>query len=199
MTSRAPSAKTAENVERLCAEGVGKAAARDRLVVTFVCPQCGANLDKELARGLCPDPFPCSTTPCGHVFSPPPDFWEHALKALRLGPGPRPRSVHLARPLLLSRDKLARLAAAARGRRGPHPLSLVPIGPYMLHFEWPARGHIGAHPSHALDAETLEQAKLQAAMRYAGASFQPIPPTAYRVLGPTGETLYRYPEPRRRT
>lgn len=170
----------------------------DRLVVTFVCPQCCAEVDRALRPGLRPRPFPCPTRPCGHVFSPPRDFWEHALGVLQ--PPPPPRLKPIRRPLPLASEEVLRVAAAAtapRQRRAP-TLSLVQSGPYTLQLEWPADGHVGTLPSHALEAETLEQAKFQAAIRYAGASFQAVPPNAYRILGPTGETLYRYPEPRPR-
>ena len=45
-----------------------------------------------------------------------------------------------------------------------------------------------------LDAATLEEAKANAAMLYAGASFRPVPPTSFRILW-NGETeVYRFPE-----
>jgi hypothetical protein len=47
-----------------------------------------------------------------------------------------------------------------------------------------------------LDAATLEEAKVNAAMLYAGASFKPVPPTSFRILW-NGETeVYRFPEAR---
>jgi hypothetical protein len=47
-----------------------------------------------------------------------------------------------------------------------------------------------------LDAATLEEAKANAAILYAGASFKPVPPTGFRILW-NGETeVYRFPEAR---
>jgi hypothetical protein len=47
-----------------------------------------------------------------------------------------------------------------------------------------------------LDAATLEEAKTNAAMLYAGANFRPVPPTGFRILW-NGETeVYRFPETR---
>jgi hypothetical protein len=47
-----------------------------------------------------------------------------------------------------------------------------------------------------LDAATLEEAKANAAVLYAGASFRPVPPTGFRILW-NGETeVYRFPEAR---
>ena len=63
---------------------------------------------------------------------------------------------------------------------------------YTLHFEWPEAGT----PSEAqtFDAETNDRAKVKAAILYAGASFDTRPPTGYRLLGPSGELVYHYPE-----
>jgi hypothetical protein len=45
-----------------------------------------------------------------------------------------------------------------------------------------------------LDAVTLDEAKMNAAMLYAGASFRVVPPTSFRILR-NGETeVYRFPE-----
>lgn len=48
--------------------------------------------------------------------------------------------------------------------------------------------------AHALDAETLDEAKAAAAILYAGASFRPTPPTSYKILCETGSEVYRFPE-----
>jgi hypothetical protein len=57
----------------------------------------------------------------------------------------------------------------------------------------------GASPADepiVLDAATLDEAKVHAAMLYAGASFKPVPPTSFRILR-NGETeVYRFPETR---
>ena len=47
---------------------------------------------------------------------------------------------------------------------------------------------------HTLDAETLEDAKAQAAILYAGASFKRSPPSSYRIVSPSGAEVYRFPE-----
>jgi hypothetical protein len=47
-----------------------------------------------------------------------------------------------------------------------------------------------------LQATTLDEAKTNAAMLYAGASFKPVPPSGFRILR-NGETeVYRFPETR---
>lgn len=63
-----------------------------------------------------------------------------------------------------------------------------------MYFEWQEGAAIGELQPHALDAETLEGAKMQAAMIYAGASFHRTPPKAYRIEGPGGMAVYRFPE-----
>jgi hypothetical protein len=45
-----------------------------------------------------------------------------------------------------------------------------------------------------LDAVTLEQAKVHAAMLYAGASFKRAPPTSFRILKDGSAEVYRFPE-----
>jgi len=73
------------------------------------------------------------------------------------------------------------------------------MGRYTLYFEWPQTGPVGDREPHNLEAETLEQARIRAAMIYAGASFRRIPPQAYRIEGRRGEIVYRFPEaPQRR-
>lgn len=63
---------------------------------------------------------------------------------------------------------------------------------YTLHFASPD----GCTPSETLnfEAETAHRAKVKAAMPYAGASFGTVPSAAYRLLGPSGELVHRYPE-----
>lgn len=48
---------------------------------------------------------------------------------------------------------------------------------------------------HDLQGAALEEAKISAAILYAGASFMDEPPTAYIILSPGGEVVYRFPEP----
>ena len=45
-----------------------------------------------------------------------------------------------------------------------------------------------------LDAVTLDEAKLNAAMLYAGASFKLVPPTSFRILRHGETEVYRFPE-----
>ena len=48
---------------------------------------------------------------------------------------------------------------------------------------------------HELSANALDEAKLAAAFRYAGAALEDgTVPTAYIIISPTGEVAYRYPE-----
>jgi hypothetical protein len=65
---------------------------------------------------------------------------------------------------------------------------------YILHFEWPAGGARNVNAGHQLDADNDEQARMQAALLYAGASFDVPAPMAYRIVGPGGGVVYRYPE-----
>jgi len=46
----------------------------------------------------------------------------------------------------------------------------------------------------ALEGSTLDQAKVQAAMMYAGASFRRTPPTSFRILAHGQTEVYRFPE-----
>jgi hypothetical protein len=45
-----------------------------------------------------------------------------------------------------------------------------------------------------LDGSTLDQAKVQAALMYAGASFRRTPPTSFRILAHGQTEVYRFPE-----
>ena len=65
---------------------------------------------------------------------------------------------------------------------------------FRMYFEWPDGGPVGDLDAHSLTAESLDMAKMEAAMLYAGASFHPTPPEAYRIEGPGGMVLYRFPE-----
>ena len=65
---------------------------------------------------------------------------------------------------------------------------------FTLYFEWPHGGPVGDLKSLDLESENLDHAKMKAAMIYAGASFQRIPPQAYRIEEARGEILYRFPE-----
>jgi hypothetical protein len=63
---------------------------------------------------------------------------------------------------------------------------------YTLHFAGPDSRVAGE--AHTFEAETEHRAMVKAAILYAGSSLQAVPPTAYRILGPSGELIYRYPE-----
>ncbi len=67
---------------------------------------------------------------------------------------------------------------------------------YTMHFEWAEGASKREARPHDLESETLDQAKVKAAIIYAGASFQRVPPQAYRIEGPRGEIVYRFPEKR---
>ncbi|MGZ6040447.1 MAG: hypothetical protein ACXWKR_17390 [Phenylobacterium sp.] len=68
------------------------------------------------------------------------------------------------------------------------------MGRFTMYFEWSEAGPAGDLKPYDLDAETLDRAKMQAAMIYAGASFTRTPPQAYRIEGARGEIVYRFPE-----
>ena len=63
---------------------------------------------------------------------------------------------------------------------------------YMVVFEWAGRGHEDV--KRELTADTLDMAKLQAAMLYA-ADFEDPGPDAYRIIENGKAEVYRYPEP----
>jgi len=67
---------------------------------------------------------------------------------------------------------------------------------FTMRFEWAEGGPVGDLKPQALAAETLDMAKMEAAMIYAGASFHRTPPQAYRIEDPAGTTVYRFPERR---
>jgi hypothetical protein len=67
----------------------------------------------------------------------------------------------------------------------------APTDEFAVLFLWP-EGQGADVEQHPLEALTLEQAKMQAAMLYAGAAFKTVPPTAYAIMGQFGEA-YRYP------
>ncbi|HEY3948692.1 hypothetical protein [Phenylobacterium sp.] len=53
---------------------------------------------------------------------------------------------------------------------------------------------VGDREQHELDAETVEEAKVKAAILYAGASFKRSPPNSYRIVCSAGTEVYRFPE-----
>ena len=63
---------------------------------------------------------------------------------------------------------------------------------FAVLFQWPEGVAVEEDPRHVLDALTLPQAKMQAAMLYAGAAFKAAPPNGYRLLQHGLEVL-RYP------
>ena len=71
----------------------------------------------------------------------------------------------------------------------------MPANPaYILQFEWPEGVGDEMTGDYELDAESEEQARLQAAVIYAGAAFDEPAPLAFRIVGPGGGTVYRFPE-----
>ena len=65
---------------------------------------------------------------------------------------------------------------------------------FVPKFDAPPGAEAG--DQHELDAQTLEEAKVMAAVLYAGASFKLTPPTSYRIVGVGGAELYHFPETR---
>jgi hypothetical protein len=68
----------------------------------------------------------------------------------------------------------------------------IPTTEFAVLFEWPESVTVSDDPRHALQASTLDQAKMQAAMLYAGAAFKTVPPSGYSIVTSGGEA-YRYP------
>jgi hypothetical protein len=69
---------------------------------------------------------------------------------------------------------------------------------YSLHYEWPAPAAAGPEAcGRKLVADTLEDAKLEAAILYACADL-PLP-AAYRIVRGARSVVYRYPEASRLT
>ena len=66
--------------------------------------------------------------------------------------------------------------------------------PLTVRFEWPLGGQEGQAATYECAESGLEAAKFEAAILYASASFGPRAPTAYSILSPDGDVLYRYPE-----
>jgi hypothetical protein len=64
---------------------------------------------------------------------------------------------------------------------------------FILHFESPA-GALGDDDLIVLEAANLNDAKMEAAMLYAGASFKAAPPTSFRILHRGAVEVYRFPE-----
>lgn len=61
---------------------------------------------------------------------------------------------------------------------------------YTLHFEWPGRRPKRGAPRRLI-ADTLEDARLEAAILYACADGA-TPPTAYRIVRGARRVVYRY-------
>ena len=64
---------------------------------------------------------------------------------------------------------------------------------YSLHYEWPCRLQTATAPAYALIADSLEDAKLEAAILYACADPQ-TSPGAYRIVRGARTVVYRFPE-----
>ncbi|WP_394762918.1 hypothetical protein [Phenylobacterium sp.] len=65
---------------------------------------------------------------------------------------------------------------------------------FKMYFEWPDGGPVGDLSPRMLNGDLLDMARMEAAVIYAGASFHRTPPDAYRIEGPGGMVLYRFPE-----
>ena len=65
---------------------------------------------------------------------------------------------------------------------------------YVVHFEWPFGGQEGQEPSYLICQDTLEGAKLEAALLYATLPFAPKSPTAYTITGAAEEVVYCFPD-----
>lgn len=64
---------------------------------------------------------------------------------------------------------------------------------FSLHYQWPSRLQTATGPAHALIANSLEDAKLEAAILYASAD-PSTSPNAYRIVEGPLTVVYRYPE-----
>ncbi len=64
---------------------------------------------------------------------------------------------------------------------------------FILQFRSPDDSASAEAPI-VLQATTLDEAKRNAAMLYAGASFRPAPPTGFRILQGGETEVYRFPE-----
>jgi hypothetical protein len=81
-------------------------------------------------------------------------------------------------------------------KRGGEPGSgpNTTVSAYTVFFAWLNAVNVVDEPRHELQAETFEDAKVEAALLYACASFKGAPPTAYSIVQ-NGETeVYSYPE-----
>jgi hypothetical protein len=65
---------------------------------------------------------------------------------------------------------------------------------YTLHFEWPKARPPGAIHAHLLLGDDLDDARVEAAIIYAGLDYETLPP-AYRIVCGSRRVVYRYPEP----
>ena len=63
---------------------------------------------------------------------------------------------------------------------------------FTVHYEWPASRRCG-HEVRQLIADSLDDAKLEAAILYACIDSTTLPP-AYRIVRGARRTVYRYPE-----
>jgi hypothetical protein len=68
-----------------------------------------------------------------------------------------------------------------------------PPARYTVRYEWPARGRQHASRVRSLIADTMEDAKLEAAVLFACIEW-PTLPTAYRIVRGARRVVYRYPE-----
>jgi hypothetical protein len=64
---------------------------------------------------------------------------------------------------------------------------------YSLHYEWPSRLQTATGRAYALAADSLDDAKLEAAILY-GSADPKTSPGAYRIVSGARDVVYRYPE-----
>ena len=65
---------------------------------------------------------------------------------------------------------------------------------YVLQFEWSGDNNLEDKARRPLEADTLEDARLEAALAFAMNDFKGDPPRAYCILDAAHKEVYRYPE-----
>jgi hypothetical protein len=65
---------------------------------------------------------------------------------------------------------------------------------YSMRFEWRNAVNDKDEPLRRLTADNLEDAKIEAALLYAGEPFKGPPPSAFTILQNGWSEVYRFPE-----
>ncbi len=65
---------------------------------------------------------------------------------------------------------------------------------FFVRFSWPAEAHSKDQAEHELSAQTLDVAKLQAAMLYATLPFQAGCPSGFQIIEGGVAEVYRFPQ-----